>query len=187
MAEKLDQILVIDVESTCWEKDDKAHHESEIIEIGLTAIDTAFPASRVKKESIFVKPTKTEINDYCTQLTTITPAMVESALTFSEACIHLKLKYRSKKLTWASWGDYDRRQFERQCKRENIPYPFGPSHINVKNLFSIIENLDRECGMSEALQRLEMPLVGTHHRGADDAWNIAAVLCRILNSARETL
>jgi hypothetical protein len=29
-----------------------------------------------------------------------------------------------------------------------------------------------------------MPLEGTHHRGADDAWNIAGVLCRLLADMR---
>lgn len=188
MAEKLNQILVIDLESTCWEKEDKTHQESEIIEIGLTLIGVATPSSRYGKESILVKPTKTEINEFCTKLTTLTPEKVEEdGIPFSEACQYLKNFHRSKKVTWASWGDYDRRQFERQCKRENIPYPFGPTHLNVKNLFALVKELGRECGMSEALQRLEMPLEGRHHRGIDDAWNIAAILCNILNSTRFNL
>ena len=29
--------------------------------------------------------------------------------------------------------------------------------------------------MSEALKRMGLPLEGTHHRGGDDAWNIAAI------------
>lgn len=187
MAEKLNQILVVDVESTCWEKDDKAYEESEIIEIGVVIVNSQL-AKRACKESLLVKPTKTKINAFCTSLTSITPKMVkDSGRSFTDACNLLQSHYRSKKFTWASWGDYDRRQFERQCKREGVKYPFGPSHINVKNLFALIKGLDRECGMVEALQRLETPLEGKHHRGVDDAWNIATILCKILNDARESL
>ena len=34
--------------------------------------------------------------------------------------------------------------------------------------------------MDEALRLLGLPLEGTHHRGGDDAWNIAAVLLALL-------
>ncbi|MEO6890688.1 MAG: hypothetical protein ABI456_14880 [Ktedonobacteraceae bacterium] len=38
--------------------------------------------------------------------------------------------------------------------------------------------------MAEALQLLQLPLEGVHHRGGDDAWNIAAILAAILRRAR---
>ena len=48
MARKLDQILVIDVEATCWEGNPPPGQTSEIIEIGLCVLDvptlTARPA-----------------------------------------------------------------------------------------------------------------------------------------------
>lgn len=185
MAEKLTSVLVIDLEATCWEKNDQAHKESEIIEIGLTVVSPYEPACILENKSILVKPTTTEINDFCTQLTSITPEMVEKdGISFFEACDLLKDKYRSKRYTWASWGDYDRRQFERQCRRENISYPFGPTHLNVKNLFALFANLDRERGMAEALQKLEIPLEGKHHRGVDDSKNIAKILCYMMNCTR---
>ena len=34
--------------------------------------------------------------------------------------------------------------------------------------------------MDAALGMLGLPLEGTHHRGGDDAWNIAAVLLALL-------
>ncbi len=39
-------------------------------------------------------------------------------------------------------------------------------------------------GLDGAYNRLGMPLEGTHHRGGDDAWNIAAVLCLLLKEMR---
>ncbi|WP_246259914.1 hypothetical protein [Oxynema aestuarii] len=39
-------------------------------------------------------------------------------------------------------------------------------------------------GMDEALQRLSLPLEGTHHRGGDDAWNIAKVASKLMQAIR---
>lgn len=39
MARKLDQILVIDVESTCWDGPTPDGQSSEIIEIGVCTVD----------------------------------------------------------------------------------------------------------------------------------------------------
>ena len=51
-----------------------------------------------------------------------------------------------------------------------IPYPFGPTHLNVKTLAAVAYGWSREVGMGEALKRMGLPLEGTHHRGGDDAW-----------------
>jgi inhibitor of KinA sporulation pathway (predicted exonuclease) len=42
-------------------------------------------------------------------------------------------------------------------------------------------------GLDEALRLVGLPLEGTHHRGGDDAWNIAALLAAILSAARTGL
>ena len=34
--------------------------------------------------------------------------------------------------------------------------------------------------MAEALELLNLPLEGTHHRGEDDAWNITNILSELL-------
>ena len=41
MARKLDRILVVDVEATCWEGDPPPGQISEILEIGLCVLDVA--------------------------------------------------------------------------------------------------------------------------------------------------
>jgi hypothetical protein len=38
--------------------------------------------------------------------------------------------------------------------------------------------------MAEALAILDLPLIGTHHRGDDDAWNIALILATLLERGR---
>ena len=54
MAKKLDQIIVVDVESTCWQDSKPADQESDILEIGICTLDVAL-GQRLEKESILVK------------------------------------------------------------------------------------------------------------------------------------
>lgn len=179
MAKKLDQIIVIDIEATCWENEPPRGQENEIIEIGICPLDVT-TGNRLEKRSILVRPEKSTVSAYCTELTSLTGEQVEKGITFEEACFVLRKDYQSKKRVWASYGDYDRRQFEKQCRARDIAYPFGPTHINVKNLFAVVQRLPREVGMAEALGKLGFPLEGVHHRGEDDAWNIARILWEIL-------
>ncbi|MBN1919599.1 MAG: exonuclease domain-containing protein [Anaerolineae bacterium] len=183
MAKRLDAILVIDVEATCWEGEPPPGQSSEIIEIGLCVLDVA-TLERREQRSILVRPEQSTISPFCTALTTLTQAQVEQGVPLRTACEILKDEYKARQRLWASYGDYDRGQFEAECQRKDLPYPFGRGHLNVKTLFAITHALPREVGMAQALARLELPLEGTHHRGGDDAWNIAAVLAALLRGYR---
>src|SRR5262249_20068775 len=136
MAKKLDQVLVIDVESTCWEGPAPVGQESEIIDIGLCIVDIA-TAQRLEKRRILVKPERSRVSEYCTTLTRLSQNDVDCGASYFGACALLEKEYFARERVWASFGDYDRRQFERQCRARNIRYPFGPTHLNVKNLFAI--------------------------------------------------
>ena len=180
MAKKrLDQIIVIDVEATCWDGEPPPDQENEIIEIGVCPLDVV-NGNRLKKHSIIVKPERSTVSTFCTKLTSLTQEDVDQGIPFAEACLLLKREFRTKQRVWASYGDYDRCQFEYQCRSRDIPYPFGPTHINIKNLFAIARQLSYEVGMAQALKILDLPLEGVHHRGEDDAWNIAGILLELL-------
>ena len=180
----MDVVLVVDVESTCWEGSPPPGQKSEIIEIGICPVDLR-TLTRIEKRSILIKPVQSEISDFCTNLTTLSPEMFDEAGTLADAVRTLKKEFRSKDRLWASWGDYDRRQFERVCMDQNVGYPFGPSHLNVKSLFAAAIGSGHETGLDGAYQRLGLEMEGTHHRGDDDAWNIAGIACRLLAAMRE--
>ena len=186
MARILDQILVIDIESTCWEGPPPKGQFSEIIEIGICPVDVK-SLERVERRSILIKPERSEVSQFCTDLTTLTAAQLDHAGTLADATKILKAEYKSADRLWASWGDYDRRQFERVCRKFNIAYPFGTSHLNVKSLFAIAHGQPHELGLDRAYDLLEMKMDGTHHRGHDDAWNIAGILCLLLTTQRVRL
>jgi inhibitor of KinA sporulation pathway (predicted exonuclease) len=107
MARRLDRILVVDVESTCWEDEPLAGQMSEIIEIGLCVVDVA-ALERVERRSILVRPACSTVSAYCTQLTTLTQADVDAGVPLTEACRVLADEYRSRERPFASFGDYDR-------------------------------------------------------------------------------
>ena len=183
MAKLLDQILVIDIESTCWQGRPLHGQQSEIIEIGICPVDVV-RLERLPKRSILVRPMRSKVSEFCTKLTTLRQEDVEHAGTLADAVSILKREFRSIDRLWASWGDYDRRQFERNCKELTVPYPFGRSHLNIKTLFAVGRGDSGEMGLDEACRVLGVPLEGTHHRGDDDAWNIAGVLCGLLARLR---
>jgi inhibitor of KinA sporulation pathway (predicted exonuclease) len=181
-----DRIVVVDVEATCWEADPPPDQTSEIIEIGVCLLDVV-NGERLDRESILVRPTQSSVSAFCRQLTSLTQEQVEQGISFEEACSILGTRFQTRERAWASYGDYDRRMFKGQCKRQEVKYPFSAGHINVKTLLAASYGLKHEIGLSKALRLLGLPLEGTHHRGVDDAWNIAAVLSRIILAARPSL
>jgi inhibitor of KinA sporulation pathway (predicted exonuclease) len=182
----LSEILVIDVEATCWRGAPPPGEQSEIIEIGACLLDPK-SGERSERESLLVRPQCSTVSDFCTELTTLTQEQVDSGLPFAEACALLQSRYRSSQRVWASYGDYDRKQFQRQCTASAVAYPFTREHLNVKAAFARLERLPKPVGMAGALKRLQLPLEGTHHRGGDDAWNIAAILGYLLKEHRLTV
>ena len=182
MAKQLDKILVVDIEATCWDGPTPDGMKTDIIEVGVCLLDVN-SGEISDNRGILVKPERSAISDFCTELTTITPQMVsDEGISYKEACSILKKEYFSQSRAWASFGAYDAKQFQRQSTALNIGYPFGPSHINVKTLFALKKKLGHEQGMAGALAILDLPLEGTHHRGVDDANNIAKILRWILNN-----
>ena len=65
------------------------------------------------------------------------------------------------------------------CATGGAGYPFGSRHINVKERFATAFGLRRGVGMSRARTEAGLPLEGRHHRGDDDAWNIAAIVVEL--------
>lgn len=179
-------VLVVDLEATCYEdKQFPPGSYQEIIEIGVCLLDTE-TGERSKKRSLMVKPQASVVSPFCTQLTTITQAMVDQGMNLQDACEILRTEYQSEDLTWASYGMFDLNLFQRECQRKQVRYPYSDDHINVMQAFADAFHVKRR-GMARALKMLKTELAGTHHRGDDDAWNIAAILWRTLQEqAKQT-
>jgi inhibitor of KinA sporulation pathway (predicted exonuclease) len=172
-------INVIDVESTCWADSPPLGQVSEIIDIGVCVIDVG-ACMIVDGDALRVKPTLSAISSFCTELTGISVAEASSGMTFAEACGTLESRHDSRRRAWLSWGDYDRKQFERDCLRKHVRYPFGEAHTNAKAVHSRKANGGRQMGMARALDAYGMTLEGRHHSGHDDAKNIGRLVLRLI-------
>ncbi len=175
MATKLDKLLIIDVEATCWRGPPPPGEVNEIIEVGLCIFDLTL-WEPLERFSIPVRPILSSCSIYCTELTGWTDEMLKNAHSFSDACNVLTTVYNSKRRVWASWGDYDRLQFERDCNRKGVTYPFGTTHFNLKPMFSMYKKLKKGLGLKAALNYCGLTMEGTHHQGSWDAWNVGRIL-----------
>jgi len=171
-------ILVIDLEATCDEGDALPPADMEIIEIGAV---WATPDGGLRERfQTFVQPVLNPLlTPFCTELTSIRQQDVASAPRFPAAAAALAefaALHPGGHRLWGSWGRYDFTQFGRDCARHGVADPLaGFEHTNLKRGFAKARDI-KEVGMAKALQLLGLALEGTHHRGLDDACNIARML-----------
>lgn len=172
-----DLYLVIDFEATCCDQNSIARHQMEIIEIGAVMAQGA-DGKVISEFQSFIRPVRhAKLTAFCTQLTSIKQSDVDSAPTFAAAFAAFKnWLYAYEGYTFGSWGDYDRKQLEQDCAFHREPYPIGASHVNLKMLFAQNQNLRKKPGLGDAMQLAKLKFAGTHHRGIDDARNIARLL-----------
>ena len=171
--------LVIDFEATCFD-DGLSHHDNEIIEIGSCLLNDSFEILDTK--SVFVKPVRNPVlTKFCTKLTSIRQADVDNAETFDVAWekyrkyIENATMISARDLIFCSWGNYDKNQLKRDCDYHNLEFPFI-HHVNLKGEFSKKYRLgNNKAGVQKALSMLNMQFQGNHHRGIDDAFNIARI------------
>ena len=170
-------LIVIDVEATCTNTNQFPRDEMEIIEIGavLCHQQSYHPLSSFQA---FVRPVRHPLlTVFCTELTSIQQQDVDSASLFPEVmtCLSEWLRsHQAKQVTFCSWGAFDQKILRNNCKHHKVTYPFQ-THINLKTEFARKQK-SPTMGMASALRRIGLPLEGTHHRGIDDARNIAALL-----------
>lgn len=166
--------IIVDLEATCWKK--KGHFENEIIEIGAVCVDAI--GQVCGEYGRFVQPIENPVlSDFCIDLTSIQQKDVDGAAAFPEVLADF--------LNWiatfgedywlCSWGFYDKSQFKKDCERHGLSIDWLEQHISLKHQYKDIHLLRRPIGMVGALRREGISLEGTHHRGIDDARNIAKI------------
>ena len=167
--------LVVDLEATCDQRD-FPRDLMETIEIGAVYVDgrTLEP---VEEFQTFIKPIRRpQLTAFCTELTSITQADVDAAPGFREAITRLGKFLNGRVPRFASWGAYDWHQLSRDARMHGLRLPLRGDPLNLKQAFSEAMGTRKRFGMKSALMRVDLPLDGTHHRGIDDARNIAKLL-----------
>ncbi|MDM8523674.1 3'-5' exonuclease [Desulfococcaceae bacterium HSG8] len=166
--------IIVDFEATCCDRGTVPRNEMEIIEIGAVALDGEGPAV-AGEFSEFIRPVRNpRLTRFCTELTGITQEMLEGASGFKKVLFEFKKWIWSfEKPVFCSWGEYDRVQLERDCAYHSVPYPFDYQHINIKKKFAYNNELRKACGLGQAIRMAGLEFNGRHHRGIDDAKNMA--------------
>lgn len=170
--------IVFDLEATCWKNNDEGRL-NEIIEIGAVKLDDELEV--IDEFSSYVKPTLyPELSAFCRELTTICQEDVDSAPVFDGAIRAFEnwILSTGTDVLLLSWGHYDRKQILREAIEKKysgkiIQFLDG-GHKSLKHEFAEVRQI-KPCGMAKALQLLSLPLEGVHHRGIDDAKNIARI------------
>jgi len=169
--------LIVDLEATCCDKKTIPRREMETIEIGAVMAD-ATRLTVVDEFCTFIKPVRHPIlTEFCTELTTITQSDVDSAASYPQAISQFQeWLYPYRDFVFCSWGDYDKSQLEQDSQFHGLPFPIDAPHVNIKALFSEQQGLKKKLGMNGALNMCQLELQGVHHRGIDDARNMARML-----------
>jgi len=181
----LHRILVVDLEATCSDDGSIAPEEMEIIEIGACwATEGGVVLERFQH---LVRPLARPIlTPFCKQLIGITQEEIDQAPLFPVAARALQAfvnEVPSTDTVWMSWGNYDHKQLARDAQRHGITMPLLIPHQNAKRLFAKAQRIGKEVGMVRACALTGIPLEGQHHRGLDDAVNIAKLMPWVLGHA----
>jgi 3'-5' exoribonuclease 1 len=185
-----DYLYCVDLEATCDEVEKSESTRSlavvpdqmETIEIGLVVIDLE-SLEIVDEFQRFVRP---QINliltDFCKMLTSIQQADVDSAGTYVEVGQELgAFIARYPDAAWASWGDYDARQLERDAGLAACPSLLsGLQHFNVRKWHAGLYD-NRPKSLKQTVESLGLVWQGTYHRGIDDARNVASIVKEMLS------
>lgn len=171
--------VIVDLEATCWETN-QTRERMEIIEIGAVFLESS-SSEPVREFAKFVKPiAEPTLSDFCKNLTSIRQEQVDEADYFYQVFPEFVEWIDGEPFKLCSWGAYDLNQFRIDCARHKLEFPATfNAHINLKAEFARVTKQKR-CGMTAALKILGFELEGTHHRGIDDARNIAKIARVIL-------
>ena len=172
-----DYYLIVDLEATCSDDNSIPRQRMEIIEIGAALLDSKNLKIESEYQS-FVKPIiQPALTDFCKSLTSIPQEEINAASYLPDVLKDFQTWfYPYGSYLFCSWGDYDKNQFIQDCKLHGVGYPFPGKHLNLKKEFSIAVNSKKKFGMNGALKKLGLELEGIHHRGIDDARNIARIV-----------
>ena len=175
-------LYCVDLEATCDEVDESESPRSlavfpdqmETIEIGLVVIDLE-TLEVVDEFQRFVRPQINPVlTDFCKQLTSIQQADVDGAGIYVEVGQELgAFIARYPNAAWASWGDYDARQLERDAGLAACSSLLeGLPHFNARKWHAGLYD-NRPKSLKQTVESLGLVWMGTYHRGIDDARNIA--------------
>jgi inhibitor of KinA sporulation pathway (predicted exonuclease) len=180
----MDVLFIVDVEATCWKDRYAASRRSEIIELGGTTLMNIDGELEILGSfSEFIKPKlHPRLSNFCKKLTSIKQEDVNNADNFTNALKSFREKAKAtvngmscRRMIFASWSPYDRKQIRQDCKLHELRYPFG-RYWDLEKSFSGYKKEQRLYSVTNALISLGEEYKGQIHRAISDAENTATIV-----------
>jgi 3'-5' exoribonuclease 1 len=173
--------IVYDLEATCWEGRPPGKVQ-EIIEVG--AIKVNRYGELLDSFCKFVRPVLSpNLSLFCRQLTGIDQIQVNRAGEFPEVIEAFQdwIDIYDEDYTLCSWGSFDKKMLIQDCELHDMESHWVEPHINIKRQYQEIKRLHRSRGLKVAVEKEGFEFTGEHHRGIDDARNLAKIFVKYLD------
>lgn len=177
---KTDNIIIFDLEMCCWD-DGRERNTGEIIEIGLCQINTKNLEIN-KVAQYYVRPESDEVSQFCTDLTGITPKIVQrQGRPLNEVLATIKKNFGSSGKVFMAWGQDDKILLD-EINEKGIEFEMG-DYVNAAALIRILTGKDRNSQI-QAMAEFGLEFEGSQHSGVDDAKNLARLIIEVMKSVR---
>lgn len=175
-------IIVYDLEMTVRRKKGQI---AEIIEIGAARVGVVDGVPQIIDTfQAFVKPAiGPQLSADTTAFTGITQEDVSGADSLGQVLRSYADWMGTEEYFLCAWGPDDLRQLVQECRQHQIPTDWIVNHNNLQKMLSKIYKLEKhqQMGLKPALEMLEIPFSGSHHRAMDDAINTAHILVKLFD------
>lgn len=169
--------IIYDLEFTVIRKQEWL---AEIIEIGAVKVKEIDGRLQIADTfQTFVKPIRdSSFTAHTTSFTGITLQDIQNAPPLTAAIEAFRSWIGSEPYYMCAWGPDDKYQLVKSCNEHKVPLDWICNHNDIQKQFSKKNSTDatfRQIGLKRALEMLEIPFEGSHHRAVDDAINTAKV------------
>lgn len=173
--------IVFDLEATCWEGRPPSKIQ-ETIEIGAVRLNAYGEVEGSFNK--FIRPIlNPRLSHFCRELTTIDQAYIDRARAFPEVIEQFQdwAEIFDEDYLLCSWGNFDRKMLVQDCKLHGLEFDWVEQHINLKSQYQELKRLRKPRGLKSAVNSEGFEFTGTHHRGIDDAENLAKIFAKFLD------
>lgn len=173
--------IVFDLEATCWKGRPRSKVQ-ETIEIGALRIDRYGEVTGTFNK--FIKPVLNPmLSSFCMELTSIDQVAINRAEKFPSVIEQFQdwTGIFEEDCIFCSWGNFDRKQLVADCELHDLSHDWLEQHINLKQQYQQIRQLGRPRGLHSAVEKEGFEFEGTHHRGYDDAYNLAKIFGKFID------
>jgi inhibitor of KinA sporulation pathway (predicted exonuclease) len=182
MVLKTDALLALDLERSCWEGTTPENEETEIISIGLARLDLS-SLSIVKKQVYLVRPARSSISAFCTELTGLTlEKLRKEGRPLNEVIGSIRKEWGPLNRLCVAWGE-DGAWLTAECNRIGLKSPFR-NMLNLSVFIQVVEQVHKGVSLEERL--LKEGLLPDHplHDAGVDAANLARLAGAIIQRIR---